>query len=133
VDPGSAGGAGDSVVVVDPHQRDHVLDVGRALDPPRRRALPVGEDRVMSDPALSVQPRPGLLREEEVGRVVSMQVADLAPATLNANSPRRPGPASTPGQDVTSSIIRLLAVAVVVISISSSFGNERPNYKLKLT
>ena len=39
--------------------------------------------------------------EHEVGGVVAVQVADLARPTLNANSPRRPGPAATPGQEVT--------------------------------
>src|SRR3954462_11712635 len=35
--------------------------------------------------------------------------------TLNANSPRRPGPASTPGHEVTSSVICLLALSVSVM------------------
>ena len=36
--------------------------------------------------------------------------------TVNANSPRLPGPAFTPGQDVTSSVMRLLGAMVVVMS-----------------
>src|SRR2546429_426458 len=36
--------------------------------------------------------------------------------TLNANSPRRPGPASTPGQEVTSALMRSLAVFASVIA-----------------
>src|SRR4029450_11252619 len=40
--------------------------------------------------------------------------------TLNANSPRLPGPASTPGHEVTSSVIRSLAVCARV-AIAASF------------
>jgi MerR family redox-sensitive transcriptional activator SoxR len=79
---------------------------------------------MMGDPALRTQLRPGLLGEEEVGRVVAVQVADLAPVDLEANSPRLPVPASTPGQEVTSSVIWALALVVVVI-VSSSISGTR--------
>ena len=51
-----------------------------------------------------------LLREEEVGGVVAVQVADLLAGDLERELPSPAGPASTPGQDVTSSVILRLAV-----------------------
>src|SRR5919109_2118817 len=44
--------ARDDPVVVEPQQRDHVADVGLAVDPARRRPLLPGEDRVVDDAAL---------------------------------------------------------------------------------
>jgi hypothetical protein len=41
------------------------------------------------------------------------------PPTLNANSPRRPGPAATPGQEVTCSVIRSLTRCRVDMTVSS--------------
>ena len=47
---------------------------------------------------------------------VAVQVADLAPPQLEGELAALPGPASTPGQDVTSSVICSLAVCVLVIA-----------------
>jgi hypothetical protein len=40
---------------------------------------------------------------------------------VKANSPRRPGPAETPGQDVTSAVIRSLAVGDVIMQTWCTF------------
>src|SRR5438046_1946258 len=88
--PGSARGlcvrrhavTGDDAVVVEAHQRDHVTDVGFALDPARGRPLPVGEYGMVHQAPLVEQLRPELLREEEMRGVVAVQVADLAAADL---------------------------------------------------
>jgi hypothetical protein len=79
---------------------------------------------VVADPLFPVQGRPGLLREEEVGGVIAVQVPDLPPAELEANSPRLPGPAVTPGQEVTTSVILSLADCVVVAIVTSFSGTE---------
>ena len=58
--------------------------------------------------------------------VVAVKVADLALAEVKPNSPRLPIPASTPGHDVTSCVIRSLAViSAVTESLMSG------SYKLK--
>jgi hypothetical protein len=46
----------------------------------------------MPDSPLVVQSRPGVLGEEEVGGVVSVQVADLAAADLECELAPPPGP-----------------------------------------
>ena len=45
--------------------------------------------------------------------MVAVEVTDLAAADLKANSPRRPGPAVTPGHEMTSSVICWLGAACV--------------------
>src|SRR5581483_7969527 len=79
----------DDPVVVEPHQRDHVLDVRVGLDPPRRRPLPPREDRVVRDPAGREELVPELLREHEVRRAVAVQMTDLAPAEPQRKLPAR--------------------------------------------
>ncbi len=67
-------------VVVDPQDRDHVADVGLVADPARSPARVVGERRVGADPAGLAQLGGDLPGEAEMGRVIAMEVADLAPA-----------------------------------------------------
>src|SRR3954454_11707087 len=71
-----------NAVVVEPHQRDDVFDVGLVLDPARPRPLLAGEHRVIDDSTLLLEGRPRLLLEEEVGGVVAVQVTDLPPTDL---------------------------------------------------
>ena len=97
--------ARDDAVVVEPQQRDHVEDVCVGLDPARSVARLAGKDRVVVDPVL-VEVDPDLLGEAEVGDMIAVQVAELAPSELERVLPRAPGPASTPGHEVTSAVIR---------------------------
>ena len=85
--------AGDHTLVVEAHQRDHVADVGLALDPAGTEARPAGEDRVVVDPPLVEEGRPDLLGKAEVGDVIAVKVADLAPAYLERelSTPAWPG------------------------------------------
>src|SRR5262249_11767336 len=69
-------------VVIEPHQLDHVVDVGLGLDPARGRPFLVREYRVMDDTAILVQALPQVPREEEMCCVVAVQVSDLARADL---------------------------------------------------
>jgi hypothetical protein len=134
--------AGDDAVVVEPDQLDHLGDVVVGLDPARRRSGLAREDRVVDYTSLGLQLGAELRPEAEVGGAVAVQVADLVTADLEANSPRMPGPASTPGQEVTSSVIRSLAVWAWLIG-PPPVGNEvrtnsiHPNmaqpYKFKCT
>ena len=71
------------------------------------------------DAALPEQGPPDLLRKAEVGDVVAVQVADLPTAYLERELPRLPGPAATPAQEVTSSVIRSLALCSIVMTASS--------------
>jgi hypothetical protein len=66
-------------VVVQPHQRDHLFDVGFALDLAGRHLRRVPVDRVRPDATLLAQLRADLSRKSEVGGVVAVQVADLMP------------------------------------------------------
>ena len=66
------------------------------------------------DPA-SNRSVPDLLREAEVGGVVAVQVTDLAAADRERELAPPAGPPSTPGHEVTSSVIRSLAVWVSVM------------------
>src|ERR1700742_757022 len=90
------------LLVVEAHQRDHVADVVLALDPPRRWALAIGKDRVVDDSPFVVELAPGLAREEEVGGVVAVQVADLAAAELEGELTAAAGPSgdAVPGGDL---------------------------------
>src|SRR4051794_30238235 len=67
-------------VVVEPHERDHVAYVFIVRDPARGWALLAWEDGVVDDAAARVEVGPHGLREREVGRVVAVQMADLAAA-----------------------------------------------------
>lgn len=62
--------------------------------------------------ACGLQLRSDVLGEAEMGGMIAMQVTDLVPPAVKENSPRRPGPASTPGHDVTASVIRWLGLIV---------------------
>src|SRR3954469_24683363 len=92
---------GDSVVV-DAHQRDHVVDVGLGLDAARRHLGGVRVDRVRADAALLAQLRADVAREAEVGGVVAVQVADLAAADAEAELAARARPRldAGPGADL---------------------------------
>jgi hypothetical protein len=68
---------------------------------------------VRPDATLLPQLCPDLPRKSEVRGMVAVQVADLMALDPDPNSPRLPGPASTPGQEVTSSVICSLALCVV--------------------
>jgi hypothetical protein len=74
----------DDALVVQPQQRDHIVDVVLVADPARRGPLRVGEDGVGHDPPLLHQLGPDPLGEGEVRRVVAVQVADLAAAQPEA-------------------------------------------------
>ena len=91
-----------SPIVIESQELDHVTDVRLVLDPPRRRALAAREDGMMDDPALLEELRPDLLREGEMGGVVAVQVADLAPADPEGELPASPdaGLYSRPGSDL---------------------------------
>ena len=54
-----------------------------------------------------------------MGGVVAVQVTDLPPAHLERELAPPPGPAVTPGQEVTSSVIRSLALCRFVMTASS--------------
>jgi hypothetical protein len=54
------------VVVVAPHQADHLAHVLIASDSARRRSLPAGEDRVVLDPSFFEELVPLALLKEEV-------------------------------------------------------------------
>ena len=77
----------DHALVVEAHQRDHVLDVGLALDPAGAEARLAREDRVVVDSPLLEQGAPDLLRKAEVSGVIAVQVADLPPADLERELP----------------------------------------------
>jgi len=61
---------------------------------------------VIVDPSLVEELRPDLLRKAEVGGVVAVQVADLALTDGERELSTATVPARTPGQEVTSSVIR---------------------------
>ena len=110
----------DHALVVEAHERDHILDVGLGHDPASAEARPAREHRVVVDSPLLEERAPDLLRKAEMSDVLAVQVADLPPAYLErANSPRLPGAAATPGQEVTSSVIRSLALRAIVMTASS--------------
>jgi diguanylate cyclase (GGDEF)-like protein len=68
-------------VVVDPEQLDHIANVRVARNAASRRPLrSVREHRVSLDPAVGAEFGPDAPREAEVRRVVSVDMADLAPA-----------------------------------------------------
>ena len=124
----------DHALVVEAHECDHVLDVGPGLDPASAEAWPAREDRVVVDLSLLEEGAPDLLGKAEVGGVVAVQVADLSPAYLERELPRLPGPAATPGQEVTCSVIRSLARCRVDMTVSlDRLTTWKPTYKLKLT
>src|SRR5690242_13658409 len=81
------GAAADGAVVVEPHQRDHVADVGVVTDRPRGRSDPAREHGVLDHAPLRVELLPDRLGEGEVGRAVAVQVADLAPADAERELP----------------------------------------------
>src|SRR5690242_12842272 len=89
-------------VVVQPHEVDHVANVGVRADRPRARPLGAGEDRVRLDPTLGPQLLPDALREHEVGGAVAVQVADLAAAEPEAPlaPPAVAGGDAAPGGDL---------------------------------
>src|SRR5256714_3885673 len=66
-------------LVVEPDQRDHVLDVVVIPDRACRRALSLREDRMERDAALAFELEPELFRKDEVGGVIAVQVPDLPP------------------------------------------------------
>src|SRR3954469_1944715 len=68
----------DDAVVVEPHQLDHVADVIVVIDPARRHRVLAGEDRVIDDPPLLTERGADLLAEAEMGRMIAVQVTDLA-------------------------------------------------------
>jgi hypothetical protein len=65
---------------------------------------------VRAHAALRAQRLADVAREAEVSDAVAVEVADLVPADAEGESPRSPGPATTPGRAATSSVIRSLAV-----------------------
>jgi diguanylate cyclase (GGDEF)-like protein len=76
-----SGARGSGAVVVDPEQLDHVTNVRIARNAASRRPLrSVREHRVSLDPAVGAEFGPDAPREAEVRRVVSVDMADLAPA-----------------------------------------------------
>ena len=107
-------------VVVEPQQRDHVAHVGLDLDPARAVARLAGEDRVVVDPARRMKLGPDVLRKAEVRDVIAVQMAISRRPTVKPNSLRVPYPPCTPGQEVTSAVIRSLAVPGVVMTFLSS-------------
>src|ERR1700722_19903107 len=66
-------------LVVEPQQRDHVVDVALAGDPPRGGSDAPREHGMIGDPAGIVKLMPHGLGEGEMGGVVAVEVADLAP------------------------------------------------------
>src|SRR5207302_2967413 len=74
--------ASRQAVVVEPQERDHVIDVLLVGDAAGSRPDLPREDRMLDDPALFEQLSPYVLREVEVRCVIAVQVADLAPANL---------------------------------------------------
>src|SRR6478672_12869419 len=64
-------------VVVEPHQRDHVDDVGVVVDPACGHPLTPRKHRVVDDPAFIEQLAPYVLREAEMSCVIAVQMADL--------------------------------------------------------
>jgi hypothetical protein len=102
--------ASHQAVIVQPQQLDHVTHIGLILDSARRGPGPIGEDRMGHDPAVLPQLGPDLLREAEVGGVVAVQVTDLPATELEGELAAVAQAASTPGQEVTSAMIRWLAV-----------------------
>src|SRR5581483_8487601 len=77
-----SGDRGARALVVEPHERDDVPDVGLTRDPPRRRADAPWEHRVLGDPPLRIQLCPHILGEDEVGGMVAMEMADLVAPDL---------------------------------------------------
>ena len=71
--------------------------------------------RVRADAALLPQLCPDLPRKSEVGGMVAVQVADLMALDPKPELAATAGPASTPGQEVTSSVICSLALCVAVM------------------
>jgi hypothetical protein len=99
----------DHALVVEAHERDHVFDVVVGLDPPSSEAGAAGEHGVVVDASLLKQLSPDPFGKPKCAAWSPCRWPISREPTLNANSPRLPGPATTPGQEVTSSVIRLLA------------------------
>src|SRR2546423_7949167 len=89
-------------VVIQPHELDHVANVGVSADRPRARPLGAGEDGMRLDPTLGPQVAPDALGEHEVGGAVAVQVADLAAAEPKAPlaPPAVAGGDAAPGRDL---------------------------------
>src|SRR4051794_24304129 len=65
-------------VVVGPHELVPVLVVLVVVVQPRRHGVLAGEDRVIDDPPLLTERGADLLAEAEMGRMIAVQVTDLA-------------------------------------------------------
>ena len=120
----------DHAVVVEPHQRDHVVDVGVGLDRARAEARPAREDRVVVDASLREENVPDVLRKAEVRDAVAVEVADLPPAYLEpelaaASRPRRD---PRPRGDLLGDLARLPAVRSVVCLLPTLRGAVSANY-----
>ena len=70
----------DRAIVVDPQERNRVLDVLLVLEPAGCVPGPAREDRVVVDPPLVVELVPDRLREPDVERTIAVQVAELTPS-----------------------------------------------------
>jgi hypothetical protein len=102
--------AGHHAVVVEPQQLDHVADVGLILDSARGRPRLSGEDRgCTTRPCLRRSAQTCFGKKKWAASSPCRCPISRRP-TLKANSPRRPAPAFTPGQEASSSVIRSLAV-----------------------
>src|SRR4051812_27643799 len=99
-------------VVVQAHERDHVVDVRVALDPAGGGPDFPREDRVVDDAPLLVQLGPHALGEAEVGGAVAVQVADLAPADLERElaATARPGLDALPRGDLVGDLLARCAL-----------------------
>jgi len=117
-------------LIVEPEERDHVLDVRVALDPARRETGSAGKDRVVLDALLLVKTCPHVLREPEVRRSV-VQVTELPSAEPDRQFAALSRPTLTPGHEVTSSTIRRVAVDATVMAAPSREFKMNSIYKFK--
>src|SRR5207253_11344722 len=65
----------------------HVANVGLVIDPAGGGADLAGKHRVLHDPGFSPQLDPYVLREGEVGSVISVQMTDLPATDLEGELP----------------------------------------------
>src|SRR5688572_27576487 len=84
--------ASSDTVVVEAHHRDYVAHVIRILDRAGRPRHLVRSDRVRPDASLVAQLGAQLLGEAEVGRTITVEVADLLPVHPERELAAAPGP-----------------------------------------